>query len=339
MSIPTSISGFTVLPVAYTSNVTHCLYVRAHSAPKHSKKGKEKAIEFPDGRTMFVVNVPPDATDRELVMLFRGAGTVESVVFDRDDPRDSLVPEEDGVDTDDEEEIQEDEDGQDSDDDMSGEPSQKRRRVDTSKSKKKGPPEITSLPVSNLRNLRLSGRTAHIIFLDAPSLSKALIPPKKSKPLPWPTSEEPTGLEHYIALHSSLRLPLDAVKTHADTYMLNFEWKQAQSLKRQESKYKAGEAIVDEDGFTLVTRGGAYGRTLGGGVGVASKKFETEMDEGGVGDAGVLGRRKKGRRGKEKKEKEGFYGFQKAEKQRQRAFSCSRFYVLVLTKMLQILSI
>ena len=38
--------------------------------------------------------------------------------------------------------------------------------------------------------------------------------------------------------------------------------------------YKKGEAIMGEDGFTPVTRGGAYGKTLGGGVGVASKKFQ-----------------------------------------------------------------
>ncbi|KAF9218294.1 hypothetical protein BS17DRAFT_791769 [Gyrodon lividus] len=32
-------------------------------------------------------------------------------------------------------------------------------------------------------------------------------------------------------------------------------------------------AIVDEDGFTLDTRGVAYGQALGSGVGVASKTF------------------------------------------------------------------
>jgi len=62
---------------------------------------------------------------------------------------------------------------------------------------------------------------------------------------------------------------------------------------------------VDEDGFTLVTRGGAYGKTLGGGVAVADKKFVAEVS--------------KGNRSKKRKEKreEAFYAFQVHEKRRQ----------------------
>ena len=67
---------------------------------------------------------------------------------------------------------------------------------------------------------------------------------------------------------------------------------------------RKGEAIVDEEGFTLVTRGGAYGKTLGGGASVASKPFQS---------TGQTGSKKK----KEPKEKVSFYAFQKAEKQRE----------------------
>ncbi|KAG9045695.1 Ribosomal RNA-processing protein 7 [Serendipita sp. 407] len=82
-----------------------------------------------------------------------------------------------------------------------------------------------------------------------------------------------------------------------------FEYKQAQESKAN-SKYRKGEAIVDEDGFTLVTRGGAYGQTLGGGVGVASKKFMQEVAKGG------------GKRNRKKKDtnKAGLYAFQIREK-------------------------
>jgi len=81
---------------------------------------------------------------------------------------------------------------------------------------------------------------------------------------------------------------------------------------RQNSQYRKGEAIVDEDGFTLVTRGGAYGQTLGGGVAVASKKFQQ------------TGQPRSRNNKKEKKEKEGFYGFQKAEKQRKELLDLKR---------------
>ena len=86
-----------------------------------------------------------------------------------------------------------------------------------------------------------------------------------------------------------------------------FEYEQEK--KKQNSKYRKGEAIVDDDGFTLVTRGGAYGQTLGGGVGVASKKFQDEVRKGSGG-----GRVRKNK--KEPKEKDAFYAFQIHEKKR-----------------------
>lgn len=74
---------------------------------------------------------------------------------------------------------------------------------------------------------------------------------------------------------------------------------------------------MDEDGFTLVTRGGAYGQAVGGGVGVASKKF---MDNTGKkkDESGGTRKRKKG-----KKEKEAFYAFQVHEKKRKGTPSAS----------------
>ncbi|KAF8426113.1 hypothetical protein L210DRAFT_3566571 [Boletus edulis BED1] len=54
--------------------------------------------------------------------------------------------------------------------------------------------------------------------------------------------------------------------------MERFEFDLAKT--KQKLAYRTGEAIVDDDGVTLVTRGGTYGQTLGGGVGVASKAFE-----------------------------------------------------------------
>ncbi|KAG8217943.1 ribosomal RNA-processing protein 7-domain-containing protein [Butyriboletus roseoflavus] len=110
-----------------------------------------------------------------------------------------------------------------------------------------------------------------------------------------------------MALYDAQRPPLDVVKAHADTWMERFEFDLAKS--KQNSAYHKGEAIVDEDGFTLVTRGGAYGQTLGGGVGVSSKTFQK---------TGQTASKKK----KEPKEKETFYAFQKAEKQRKGGIVC-----------------
>ncbi|KAJ7326296.1 ribosomal RNA-processing protein 7, partial [Mycena albidolilacea] len=140
----------------------------------------------------------------------------------------------------------------------------------------------------------------HLVFLDASSLECTLAPQPKARP--WPTTaEEPSGLAHYAAPYYSLRPPLDTVRAHVDSAMELYEFEARQT--KQASRYRKGEAVVDEDGFTLVTRGGAYGQTLGGGVAVASKKFQ---------ESGEMRTRNK----KEPKQKAGFYAFQKAEKQR-----------------------
>ncbi|KAI0326697.1 hypothetical protein GY45DRAFT_1328557 [Cubamyces sp. BRFM 1775] len=305
-SLPSSISGFTVLPIAYSTTATHVLYARAHSAPKQKNskgKGKEKTAALPEGRTLFLVNVPPDATERELTVLFKSCGTVERVVFSTGGGGNASQPEE-VIENDEDSEEEEEEDGAESqgdeDEEADSRPKKKRKVAEPAS------PQVVPLPSPSLRTLRRTGHTAYVVFLDSSSLERALKPPQK--PYAWPVDKEsPHGLAHYTALYSAMRPPLDVVRAHADSWMEAFEHEQAK--KKQESKYRKGEAIVDEDGFTLVTRGGAYGKTLGGGVGVASKQFQEEQ-------AGGAGGKRRRKDKKEKKEKEAFYAFQIHEKKR-----------------------
>ncbi|KAH9854966.1 ribosomal RNA-processing protein 7-domain-containing protein [Lenzites betulinus] len=303
-SLPTSVSGFTVLPVVYSASATHVLYARSHAAPKHKDaKGKqrEQIAARPHGRTLFLVNVPPDATERELTLLFKPCGTVERVIFSTAGStalEDEASESEDGSDDEDGEAVggsgSEDEDVADAD----SRP-KKKRKLGLPQA-----PRVVPLPSHSLRTFRRTGHTAYVVFLDSSSLERALKPPQK--PYQWPQDKEtPLGIDHYETLYASLRPPLDIVRAHADSWMQAFEYEQAK--KKQESKYHKGEAIVDEDGFTLVTRGGAYGKTLGGGVGVASKRFQKEQAGGGK-------RHRKEK--KEKKEKDAFYAFQIHEKKR-----------------------
>ncbi|KAF9461978.1 ribosomal RNA-processing protein 7-domain-containing protein [Collybia nuda] len=285
MALPETVSGFTPSPIVYSPSSTHYIYVRPHSG---TKKSPQKTL--PDGRTLFLVNLPPDATERELVLLFKSYGTVERVIFDLDAVE--LHHEEQSSDEEMEDvtKVAEGEAG-------AEDKPRKRRKV-----AKDETPKVIPLPSSNIRTLRQSGRSAHLIFLDASSLDRAMA--SASKPRAWPTSSgEPSGISHYMALYDSLRPPLDVVQAHADSTMELYEYELQKT--KQKSKFRKGEAIVDEDGFTLVTRGGAYGQTLGGGVGVASKRFQQNGQT----------KRNRGKK-KEAQEKEGFYGFQKAEKQR-----------------------
>lgn len=284
MALPATVSGFTIFPVTYSSSSTHHIYVRPHS---DTKKASQSAL--PNGRTLFLVNVPPDTTERELILLFKVDGIAERVIFDLD----AVEPKH--------EEESDDEEMEDTTE-VAGEPRAEDQPRKRQKVTKDETPKVIPLPSSNLRTLRQSGRSAHVIFLDSSSLDHVMA--SASKPRAWPTSSgEPSGLSHYTALYDSLRPPLDIVRAHADSTMELYEYELQKT--KQKSKFRKGEAIVDEDGFTLVTRGGAYGQTLGGGVGVASKRFQQNVQSG-------RNRVKK----KEPKEKEGFYGFQKAEKQR-----------------------
>jgi ribosomal RNA-processing protein 7 len=296
VAIPSTISGFAVIPVLYNSSTTHILYARPHSSGKaKTKQGdSHKKKSLPDGRTLFLVNIPPDATERELVLFFKHAGTVEKVIFD-EETKD--VPHDDKIESEDEQDeivTDEDEEG----------------NIVEPRNFRKGHkdaeiPKVIPLPPPRppLRKLHNTGQTAHIVFLDVSSLERALA--STSRPRAWPSKsssvEEPMGLAHYQALYASLRPPLDSVRTFADSSMEVYEYNLQK--EKQKSQYKKGEAIVDADGFTLVTRGGAYGKTLGGGVGVASKRFQRSVGQ------------TRTRSDKKKEKKEGFYAFHKAEKQ------------------------
>lgn len=297
MALPTSLNGFTIVPVTYSESSTHYIYARSHVG---SKKASQKSL--PEGRTLFLSNIPPDATERELSQLFKQSGTIERVVFDVD----AVEPHLEDSDSDSEEEEEEEEEREERgpETDVATEP-RKRRKV-----AKDDTPKVVPLPTKPLRTLRPAGRSAHLVFLDSSSLQRALS--SATKPRPWPAiSEEPSGLAHYASLYDSLRPPLGAVKDHADSSILVFE--HALQKSKQKSKYRKGEAIVDDDGFTLVTRGGAFGKTLGGGVGVASKHFQR---------SGQTSKRNRNAK-KEVKEKKDFYAFQKAEKQRSGMFCFS----------------
>lgn len=327
--VPATISGFTVLPVQYPSSSAsvHYMYVRRHAGPKATKSSKDakdiksaKDAHLPDGRTLFVVNMPPDATERELVLFFKFCGTVERLVFDFTSGSEMQGGEsdgenEEGLGSDGEEQDRQGEEGADGKG-KDGQQKRKRRRKKTQKNEE-APPKVVPLPAQNIRRLRKTGKTAHVVFLDASSLER-LFSAAHSKPRPWVTSEEPIGLAHYVAQYAALRPPLEAVKEHADSYIRVYDYELEKT--KQKSKYNKGDAIVDEDGFTLVVRGGAYGRTLGGGVAVASKNFQ---------QTGVANEKSARKRRKAAEDKGGFYAFQKAEKQR----SGMSFFYLVLVSL------
>lgn len=294
MSTQTRIGDFLVLTISYSPQTTHRLYIRAHAS-------RTASDDLPTDRTLFLVNIPPDSTERELIMLFSTCGTIDKVKFGGQEALPELDDDFTSCDEEDEPTIEENTITHEDEDAA-------KPLNNTKRDKKQPPPKVIPLPTVALRHMRRAGSTAHIVFTSTQGLSAALslssLPTSDKARLMWPkfkatSAAEPSGLTHYKTKYRALRPPLAAVREHADSSMEVFEYRQALASKRN-SKYKKGEAIVDEDGFTLVTRGGAYGQTLGGGVSVASKKFMEEIKRGGS------------KRSKRKKSvgKEGFYSFQ-----------------------------
>lgn len=315
------INGFTVLPVLYPGKAIHNLYIRKHEAQKGTSASH---ASFPDGRTLFLVNVPPDATTRDLSHMFASCGVVERVLFGHGGTRlggeaaDAAKPyDEDeefaGVGDTDMKGRQEDE-SSDSEMEQDGK-THKSRRTAVDNDEVNEPPPVTPLPTINLRQFRTTGHTAHIVFLERASISQALTLNSTAKhgrvkwPVPAPP-EPPTGLAHYLALHDSLRPPLDVVKEHADTSLAAYDFLQARSAAARARE--TDEPIVDDDGFTLVTRGGGRkGKAAGGNVGVVTRDFQLAVQQGLQNEAAV-----KLNKHLKKMEKNDFYKFQVRDKKK-----------------------
>jgi len=313
---PSSIGGFTIFPLKYSASATHNLYVRAHTGTRPAG--------LPQGRTLFAVNTPPDATERELSALFGTHGTIERVVFGFSDPEAGNI--EDASDED--EPIAEEPQPADSSSSEDEHPRKKRKVAKSGKGKTKvlptKPPKVVPLVTVTSRILRPAGGSAHVVFLDASSMDRFLASLPSSKPTLWPPAKlvdpEPSGLAYFAARYRAARPAHDQILAHAESAILAFDYQLEKEKRQQKSQYRKGEEIVDEDGFTLVVRGGAYGQSVGGGVGVASKRFELNAAAGKDLDAGSAKRKKK----KEKKEKEGFYAFQIREKNLKGASTCGQ---------------
>jgi ribosomal RNA-processing protein 7 len=320
------------------------VYIRTHK----SKAGSSSSGA--EGRTLFVANLPVDLGQREVRELFARWGVVESVEIGSgsgsgggdvlEQAVKGLPLDEESEDEDEDEgegDEGEDEDGEqgrnaevDGNDETRAEPRFMGTgeailpRAKRSRKKKDvlpaSVPDVIPLPPTDPRSTPLgpSGlRTAHITYLDAVSVSRALSYAGGPISLSTTSAIEPTGLEYYLSLHSALRPPLAAVKEFADSSMARFDHLHSLLLSSRAKQAGAG-ALVDEDGFTVVVRGGRYGRTGGRGdgkgamgVGVAKRGFEKELANKKKSKAAGSG------------ELVDFYKFQKVDRKRQGEFASS----------------
>lgn len=303
---------------------------------------------FPSDRTLFIANVPVDMVEDDVRDLCKEYGAIEAITI-----RDSMGgrKEKTGVelwqDAEEDESESEDESSQDEEEqgpaedestheaheengqrkeltstvtDTNTSGSRKRRRKN-GRGGQRGPsaPSVTPLPslLPGDAPFLSPCSSAYVVFLSSLSLDRALefLPQRTGLTchLGPRSAILGRGENYYSKLHLLARPSLETIKDHADSSLALFD----HYIARQQAQIAQGP-IVDEDGFTLVVRGGRFGRTAGKGdegVAVASKRFMRDTKKGLDLDA-----REGEARGKKRKnqlELSGFYRFQVNEQKKQ----------------------
>ncbi|KAK0614237.1 ribosomal RNA-processing protein 7-domain-containing protein [Immersiella caudata] len=283
---PPTIGGFSVLPVtipplpSFPRSVLHYLYVR-RNAPKIP------AVD--DSRRLFLTNVPVDATEVHLRIVFAtlvGVGRFESVTFE-EDRRESRT------------------DAQPAQAARLSAHSKKRKR-ENEEAERAAEEAAACLPSTWTRPLRKSGSTAVVMLADEKSVDqvlKAIAKVHKSKKYPsWGDVDKfgagkappPLG-SNWLKAHNRLSYPdKDTLQTSIDAFSVLFAKKEqeaAEIAKRMRNE-------PDEDGFVTVTRGGRNAPASKNEAEEAKRKM-IEKDE------------------KKKEELTDFYRFQMREKKKE----------------------
>ncbi|KAG0340435.1 Ribosomal RNA-processing protein 7 [Podila humilis] len=260
------ISNFHILPLCMPAlttsassydNVIHYLYFKKHESPKTDAK-------TPKDRSLFVLNVPVDATETHFRELFKPYGRVASVHFINRNHDSNLTKEE----REHHEELER------LDREMAiKEVSESKPVKGGKKSGKKSSTNASTgqEPHHYQRNIFASGSQAYVVFLDELELAKVLNMKRKKRSWIDTGSEDtnPTSLE-WIREYHDKRPAAATLQIKVDEYMEKFE----------RSEYEAQQAalarlnVMDDDGFTLVTSAGSKGANSDGVISIKAVKAE-----------------------------------------------------------------
>ncbi|KAF9376133.1 Ribosomal RNA-processing protein 7 [Podila verticillata] len=259
------ISNFHILPIhmpALTStssaykNIIHYLYFKKHESPKADPK-------TPKDRTLFVLNVPVDATEDHFRDLFKPYGRIAAVHFISRIHDTSLTKEE----REHQEELER----------LEREAFAEEEANAGKKGAKKGKKnaKVEDHHHHHHRTLYASGSQAYVVFLEEQELAKALTMKRKKRS--WiDTGSEDTkltslGVSKWIQEYHHKRPAPAALQTKVDDYMDKFE----RSEYEAEQAALARHNVMDEDGFTLVTSAkGTKGANSDGVISIKAVKAE-----------------------------------------------------------------
>ncbi|KAJ8655345.1 hypothetical protein O0I10_009034 [Lichtheimia ornata] len=203
--------GFKVLPVLVDDNCRHYIYMRKHE----SRNSFHQAAD----RTLFVVNLPVDATEASLQDLFTPYGTIVYVQFPGDPAYEPPVK-----------------------------PKTKAARMKL----KQQQLEKEAADKAKWRHLLHTGASAHIVFQSEEEVDKVLDMPSDDIKR-WKTgksSDQPLGYKRYMMHYKKIRPDPSLLQQQVDTFMSKFKAEEYQREREEEERRNQ----MDEDGFTVVTR-------------------------------------------------------------------------------------
>ncbi|KAF9103371.1 Ribosomal RNA-processing protein 7 [Mortierella sp. AM989] len=247
-------------------NVLHYLYFKKHESPKQDTK-------TPKDRTLFLLNIPVDATESHLRELFKPCGRIASVHF-LNRVRDSQLTKE-------EREQQEELERLEKEAEAIEETKNTKGKKGSKKQQQQQQQQQQSMDVedSQKRKLFVTGSQAFVVFLEEQELVKALNM-KRKKRFWINTGSDATsadaaklstlGVAKWLNDYHRMRPAPSALQIKVDDYMDKFE----------RSEYEAQQAalarlnVMDDDGFTLVTRAGNKGYNTDGVIKVQAVKAE-----------------------------------------------------------------
>ncbi|KAG0320714.1 Ribosomal RNA-processing protein 7 [Dissophora globulifera] len=276
--LPLRMPSLTLSPTSPHSSpayhhVLHYLYFKKHESPKQDANA-------PKDRTLFLLNVPSDATESHLRDLFKPYGRVVAVHFLNRIKDTNLTKEE----REQQEELERLEREQ-AEKEAEAENASGKSKAGKKGGKKQQQQQPTSSSTSaqdeeaHRRRLYASGSQAYVVFLEEQELTKALNMKRKSRS--WiKTGAEATpadaaklsglGVAKWLNDYHRMRPVHATLQVKVDTYMEKFE----------RSEYEAQQAalarlnVMDDDGFTLVTRAGNKGYNTDGVIKVQAVKAE-----------------------------------------------------------------
>ncbi|KAJ3091597.1 Ribosomal RNA-processing protein 7 [Quaeritorhiza haematococci] len=249
-------------PAAATESraIEHCIYFKRHDVRGNSNSKKKKAAaaggddaedgeenagnkqgfsstSLPQGRTLFLLNLPVDASEAHLRRLFRRCGEIQEVIIHNEGKHIRSARKMGKGEDEDNEDAMETVDDDESDEEEAEEKKQLERYL--------------WIP-------HRSGCSAHVIFSETAAVDRALNMTKRRRV--WSDREEDGegasgghlhGMQKWISqFFTHSRTPLSTLQSRVDAHIKDFLSEEA--ARRAELLAKRNQP--DEDGFVLVTR-------------------------------------------------------------------------------------